>query len=290
VELRERSLERSRRRRAAAGTAVRRRWWWRACALGRWRSPATVPARSFSVCTGPQDDRLASCQSEGGPATSRRPAAEVVGGTEAPSGDAPPVERPRQAARPGSTSSHDTRVADAHCCRTVAVVAADGQPPVARFISGGGASGIDWATSTDGGASWLHGSLPAITKFAGNGPYDRVTDSTVADDAKRGVWLIASQALEEATGVWDVLVSRSTDGGLTWGDPVAVALGPDHGSLDSPWIVCDNAAASHFYGHCYVQWTDFQGACSQHVQLSTSTTAGSLGDRPRPRPTRTARP
>ena len=29
-----------------------------------------------------------------------------------------------------------------------------------RFVSGGGASGIDWATSTDGGASWLRGLCP----------------------------------------------------------------------------------------------------------------------------------
>jgi BNR repeat-like domain len=143
-----------------------------------------------------------------------------------------------------------------------------------RFVSGGGASGIGWATSTDGGANWIHASLPGITKFAGDGPYDRATDSTVAYDADHGVWLISSLALHEATGAWDVLVSRSTDGGLSWGDPVTVALGPDHGSLDKPWIVCDNTATSPFYGHCYVQWTDFPGACSQHVELSTSTDGG----------------
>jgi hypothetical protein len=143
-----------------------------------------------------------------------------------------------------------------------------------RFVSGGGASGIAWATSTDGGTSWVHDSLPGITKSAGAGPYDRVTDSTVAYDAEHGAWLIASLALHEATGVWDVLVSRSSDGGLTWGNPITVALGPGHGSLDKPWIVCDDTAASPFYGHCYVQWTDFPGSCSQHVELSTSTDGG----------------
>jgi hypothetical protein len=142
-----------------------------------------------------------------------------------------------------------------------------------RFVSGGGASGIGWATSTDGGASWVHDSLPGITKFAGAGAYDRATDSTVAYDADHGVWLIASLAKHEATGTWDVLVSRSTDG-LTWGNPITVALNPAHGSLDKPWIVCDDTAASPFYGHCYVQWTDFPGACSQHVELSTSTDGG----------------
>jgi hypothetical protein len=168
------------------------------------------------------------------------------------------------------TSQHATEVEPDTFAFGSTIVAA---VQAGRFVTGGGASGIDWATSTDGGANWLHGSLPAITKFAGNGPYDRVTDPTVAYDAERGVWLIASQALHEATGVWDMLVSRSTDG-VTWGDPVTVALGPDHGSLDKPWIVCDNTAASPFYGHCYMQWTDFQGGCSQHVELSTSTDGG----------------
>src|SRR5919197_999670 len=140
-----------------------------------------------------------------------------------------------------STSQHATEVEPDTFASGSTIVAAF---QAGRFVSGGGASGIDWATSTDGGASWLHGSLPGITKFTGDGPYDRVTDPTVAYDAERGVWLIASLALHEATGVWDVLVSRSTDGGLTWGGPVAVALGPDHGSLDKPWIVCDNTAAS----------------------------------------------
>src|SRR6266542_2245720 len=132
-----------------------------------------------------------------------------------------------------------------------------------RFVSGGGASGIGWATSTDAGANWVHDSLPGITKFAGNGPYDRATDPTVAYDAKHGVWLISSLGNHQATGTWDLLVSRSTDG-LSWSTPVTVALNPAHGFFDKPWIVCDDSSTSPFYGHCYEQWTDFVGACSQH--------------------------
>ncbi len=142
-----------------------------------------------------------------------------------------------------------------------------------RFVSGGGASDNGWATSTDGGATWIHDSLPGITKFAGDGPYDRATDPTVAYDAKHGIWLISSLAKHEDAGTWDVLVSRSADG-LSWGNPVTIVLNPAHGSLDKPWIVCDNVPTSPFYGHCYDQWTDFVGACSQHVQLSTSTDGG----------------
>jgi hypothetical protein len=168
------------------------------------------------------------------------------------------------------TSQHATEVEPDTFAFGSTIVAAFQQ---GRFVSGGGASGIGWATSTDAGASWVHGSLPGITTFAGDGPYDRATDPVVAYDAKHGAWLVASLGKHQATGTWDVLVSRSADG-LAWGPPVTVALNPAHGSLDKPWVVCDDWSTSSFYGHCYVQWTDFVGACSQHVQLSTSTDGG----------------
>src|SRR4029453_14916924 len=138
---------------------------------------------------------------------------------------------------------------------------------------GGGASGIGWATSTDAGVSWAHGALPGITPFAGDGPYDRATDPVVAYDAKHGAWLVASLGKHQATGTWDVLVSRSPDG-LAWSPPVTVALNPAHGFLDKPWVGCHDSPARSFHGHWYAQWTDFVGACSQHVQLSTSTDGG----------------
>jgi hypothetical protein len=37
-------------------------------------------------------------------------------------------------------------------------------------------------TSTNGGSTWTHGFLPGITKFQGSGPYDRVSDPSVAFD------------------------------------------------------------------------------------------------------------
>src|SRR5262249_2738307 len=54
-----------------------------------------------------------------------------------------------------------------------------------------GSSNIDWATSTDKGKTWTHGSLPAITGNAG-GPYARVSDPAVAYDPAHHTWLIAS--------------------------------------------------------------------------------------------------
>ncbi|MET7329560.1 sialidase family protein [Nonomuraea sp. NPDC005650] len=90
---------------------------------------------------------------------------------------------------------------------------------VGRFFDGG-ASGIAFATSSDGGATWTKGALPGIT-VSGGGSYQRVSDPSVAYDARHGVWLISSLALTDQGGVTGaaVLTSRSADGGLTWEAP-----------------------------------------------------------------------
>src|SRR5690348_8516584 len=51
-------------------------------------------------------------------------------------------------------------------------------------VSGGGASDIGWATSTDAGSTWTHGFLPGITATGGGGIYGQASDASVAFDAK----------------------------------------------------------------------------------------------------------
>src|SRR5947209_11943742 len=139
-------------------------------------------------------------------------------------------------------------------------------------ISDGGACAIGFATSTNNGSTWTNtGLLPGITKWSGGGHNDRATDPSVAYDARHGVWLISSLTLLETPSVHgnSVVTSRSTDGGLTWSNPFTTATG---GDLDKNWIVCDNTAASPFYGNCYTQWDD-HGA-GNLLQMSTSTDGG----------------
>jgi hypothetical protein len=150
-----------------------------------------------------------------------------------------------------------------------------GSTLVAAFQVGriydGGACAIGVATSTNNGGTWTSGLLPGITKWAGGGANDRATDASVAYDAAHNAWLVSSLTLLEAGGVHGnaVVTSRSTDGGLNWGNPVRTALG---GDLDKNWIVCDNTATSPFYGHCYTEW-DNHGS-GNLVQMSTSTDGG----------------
>ncbi len=138
-----------------------------------------------------------------------------------------------------------------------------------RFFDGG-ASDIAFATSTNNGVNWTTGNLPGITTFAG-GPWDRVSDPAVAFDAEHNVWLISSLALDETGGVHGaaVLTSRSTDGGLTWGNPITTGTGT---FADKNWIVCDNTAASPFYGNCYTEWDE--NSDGNRIKMSTSTDGG----------------
>ena len=138
----------------------------------------------------------------------------------------------------------------------------------------GGSSNICFSTSTNSGATWTKGCLPGITKHEDPlNPYDRVSDPVVAYDASHAVWMISSLPLLEAGGVHGagVLTNRSIDGGLTWGNPVAIPDGA-LGNVDKNWIVCDNTATSHFYGNCYTEWDD--NGDGNRIYMSTSTDGG----------------
>jgi hypothetical protein len=153
-------------------------------------------------------------------------------------------------------------------------VLANGSTQVAAFqtgrISPGGATAIGWATSTNGGTSWTHGYLPGLTIGNGNGPYSAASDPAVAYDAKHGVWMIATLPISNTSETPAVVVSRSTDGGFTWNDPVSV--GPNVVSSDKNWIVCDSTSTSPFYGNCYVEWDNpDQG---DQILMSTSSDGG----------------
>jgi hypothetical protein len=151
---------------------------------------------------------------------------------------------------------------------------------VAAFQSGrffdGGASSIGFATSLDGGLTWTDGFLPGLTVHSTPpGPYDRASDPTVAYDAKHDVWLISALALIETPGGLlgeAVVVSRSTDGGLTWSLPVVVSEATGANDYDKNWTACDNRSRSPHFGKCYTTWDDF--GMGNLLLVSTSSDGG----------------
>jgi hypothetical protein len=168
-----------------------------------------------------------------------------------------------------STSQHATEVEPDSFAFGTTVVAVS---QVGRFFDGG-SSAIGWARSGDGGATWVHGFLPGMTPFTSvPGPYDRVSDPSVAYDRKHGVWLVSSLALSETPSVVGaaVLVSRSTDDGVGWGNPVAVVNSTE--DPDKNWTVCDNTPTSPFYGSCYTEWDNAKQG--DLIQMSVSRDGG----------------
>jgi hypothetical protein len=142
-----------------------------------------------------------------------------------------------------------------------------------RFFDGG-ASGIGVASSADGGQTWSNGTLRGITPYLprGGGSFERVSDPSVAFDARHNVWLVSSIPLTANTEVPAVFVSRSTNGALSFGNPVTVAAAPAGHSFDKNWTACDNHPASPFYGRCYTTFDD--SSDGDRLKVSTSADGG----------------
>jgi hypothetical protein len=156
-----------------------------------------------------------------------------------------------------STSQHATAVEPDSFAWGDTVVAAF---QLGRFTDGG-ASGIGFATSVDGGRTWTAGTLPGLTDLQTPvGTFDRATDPSVAYDAVHGVWVVSTLLLREPCAPGgcpsSIVVSRSTDG-VVWSGPVTVTPYTSPIAYDKNWTTCDNGAASPRRGRCYTSFSHF---------------------------------
>ncbi|RZS91825.1 hypothetical protein EV189_1077 [Motilibacter rhizosphaerae] len=143
----------------------------------------------------------------------------------------------------------------------VAVSPVDPQVAVAVAHDGrypdGGAVGISYAWTADGGRHWEHHPLPGITATTG-GPavWERASDPVVAFDSDGTVYV--SVLVFDSGCDSGVLVSRSTDGGRTFGAPVTAHQSSTCAvSDDKNWLVVDTSPTSPHRGRIYQFWSEF---------------------------------
>src|SRR5437660_966736 len=164
-----------------------------------------------------------------------------------------------------STSQHKTIVEpDTYSFGNTIVAAAQW----GRF-NDGGASDIGVSVSSNNGTSWTSQALPGITVYTSPpGPYARVSDPSVAFDARHNVWMVSGLALNASVSGAAVINSRSTNGGATWFNPVTIHAAGSGEDLDKNWTVCDNTPTSPWYGSCYTEWDDFGHGNRFHMAYS----------------------
>lgn len=141
----------------------------------------------------------------------------------------------------------------------VAVSPVDPDVAVAVFHDGrfpdGGAVAIGYAWTHDGGRSWRQAPLPGVSVATG-GTAPRVSDPVVAFGPDGTVYvstLLVSLGCDSG-----IAVSRSTDGGRTFGAPVIAHQSADCAvSDDKNWLVVDNGRFSPHRGRLYQFWTEF---------------------------------
>jgi hypothetical protein len=124
-----------------------------------------------------------------------------------------------------------------------------------RYIDGGSAD-PGYATSQDGGRSWIHGNLPLLTQAVG-GTFQRASDAAVAFGPD-GSDYAQTIPFDQTDARSAVAVQRSANGGRTFGPPSLVVDDNDPNVFnDKNWIAVDTSRRSPFFGRIYSVWSRF---------------------------------
>ncbi len=151
--------------------------------------------------------------------------------------------------------------------------------------SGGSANGLITATTFDGGATWTRAAIPFSRCAGGNagngGDYQRATDPwvTFAPDGAAFQMALASTGGSFTAGSANaMLVSRSTDGGRTWG-PVSTLIRDESQFFnDKNSITADPTDPRYVYA----VWDRLAAAGGGPAMLARSTDGGATWEGARP--------
>lgn len=132
----------------------------------------------------------------------------------------------------------------------------------------GGARGLTYAFSQNAGRTWEEGLVPNLT-LASGGVMERASDPWVAFGPENRVYY-ASIAFNELDPLNGVFINVSTDGGQSFGDPVAVTTSTRVFN-DKEAVAVDNGIGSPFRGNVYVGWDAVSNDNTQIPLIARST-------------------
>jgi hypothetical protein len=158
----------------------------------------------------------------------------------------------------------------------------------------GGSRGDVASVTKNGGGLWTQVVIPGVTKCDG-GPFDRSTDPWLSFGPTGDLWFV-SQAFDVFSSRTGMLVSKSTDGGLTWGSSVdvsptfsdpprfpfddKVALTADPGDPNFVYVVWDRGLIPLSWTRGHNDHFPFWGS-KQPTLLSRTTDGGKTWEAPK---------
>ncbi|MBW2545968.1 MAG: exo-alpha-sialidase [Deltaproteobacteria bacterium] len=128
------------------------------------------------------------------------------------------------------------------------------------------------SVSFDGGQSWQESVVPGLGRCSG-GEWDAVTDPWLTFAANGDLYhasLVINRETDTEPKRSAMIVHKSVDGGLTWGDPITVSEANDGFGEDKEAIAADP------YDACsvYLVWTRYEPVPPHKLMFSRTTDCG----------------
>ncbi len=136
-----------------------------------------------------------------------------------------------------------------------------------RFTTAG-AVDCGFSVSQNAGLNWTRALIPGLTMTSG-GPYFRATDPVAGVDASGNLYLETLAAVDTNFNSGVVVVSRSTDGGVSFGPP-RVAYQPPNNTVfpDKDWMAINTFSGTPTFGRIFVTFTLFTNASVEGAPIA----------------------
>lgn len=126
-----------------------------------------------------------------------------------------------------------------------------------RYAVNGGSVDCGYSVSADGGLTWTRALIPNLTQASG-GTYFRATDPVAGFDLSGNLYLNTEVATDANFNGGRVVISKSTNSGQTFGNPVTVYSPPNANVFpDKNWMAINTFAGTATVGRILITFTRF---------------------------------